>query len=324
MKTPEDRLDIGREVLAGLLDELRVGHTANSKINIRWLKQHLQRFSDAWDQRFPGFPKITVPCSSSLGECLTAARDKHLKRIIVGLLQAKRPEQRRGTVVNPACVFGRHARHLAVQLKSFQVIGTDINPRFNNLYECSPIGRSPSNYKFIKDDIFDPKLKTEPTAVVFFGACGSVSDGAIDYGITHNAQYLAFRTCCHDNIGGNTKIERKFTVINWAFRFKNYVYSRKREKRTGEYFSDKYSKEQYPRSNAARALSDSNEFSETSSKSVDSDICRAIIDMDRYLYLVEKGYEVWFQGDLFVARKIVNTSFSVGNLGDLHNGCAAD
>ena len=142
-----------------------------------------------------------------------------------------------------------------------------------------------------------------PMAVVFFGACGSVSDGAMDYAIESNSPYLICRTCCHDNIGGNTSIVRRLTALNWSFKVKNFAYSKVRTMKEGFYFSEKYSKSQYPRSQAAKNLSNSNEFLEVSRNSVDSDICRAIIDLDRYLRLIESGYNVWYKGELFVARK---------------------
>ena len=42
---------------------------------------------------------------------------------------------------------------------------------------------------------------------------------------------------------------------------------------------------------------------EASRNSVDSDVCRTIVDLDRYLHLVENQYGVWYKGELFVARK---------------------
>jgi hypothetical protein len=36
---------------------------------------------------------------------------------------------------------------------------------------------------------------------------------------------------------------------------------------------------------------------------VDSDICRAIIDLDRCLHLEEQGFRVEYQGELFVAAR---------------------
>ena len=69
------------------------------------------------------------------------------------------------------------------------------------------------------------------------------------------------------------------------------------------YFSDKYSQDRYPRSRAAKKLSNSKEFLDVSRNSVDSDICRAVIDLDRYLRLIECGYNVWYKGELFVAEK---------------------
>lgn len=41
---------------------------------------------------------------------------------------------------------------------------------------------------------------------------------------------------------------------------------------------------------------------EISHSSVGSDIYRAVIDLDRYLYLVENKYDDWYKGELFIAR----------------------
>ena len=92
---------------------------------------------------------------------------------------------------------------------------------------------------------------------------------------------------------------------HWCFRFKNWGFRqyRKKEKYAGFYFSDKYTKADYPRSNAGRSVSTSDEFTTVSRHSPESDICRAIIDLDRYLFLVEKGYRVWYRGELFVAER---------------------
>jgi len=59
----------------------------------------------------------------------------------------------------------------------------------------------------------------------------------------------------------------------------------------------------YPRSEIARSVSTSDEFQAVARHSADSDICRAIIDLDRYLYLVEKGFSVLYQGELFVVER---------------------
>jgi len=308
MKNEKCQFDMGFNALTDILNEFRQGHIVNNRNNSKRLKRHMKSLSKEWDKRFPGFPRIPFPYSSFIGVCLTLLRDRHLKKIIIQLLEKDRSYQQNKIIVNPACVFGRHARNLASRMGSFRIIGTDINPKFNRLYERFTIKRSPSNYEFKQDDIFNPQLQEKPIAVVFFGACGSVSDGAIDYGIKSNAMYLVFRTCCHDNIGGNTEIVRRFSILNWDFRIKNFVYARKRERKTGEYFCDEYSKEHYPISKAARTVSNSDEFMDISRNSVDSDICRAIIDLDRYLYLLEKGYKVWLKGDLFVAQKNTETT----------------
>ncbi|MHC4533746.1 MAG: hypothetical protein ACYS6K_07325 [Planctomycetota bacterium] len=35
---------------------------------------------------------------------------------------------------------------------------------------------------------------------------------------------------------------------------------------------------------------------------ISSDICRSIIDLDRYLHLAEAGYDVWYRAQMFIAQ----------------------
>ena len=287
----------------GLLGEFRKNNIAAKKCERDGINEHLTELSAQWDRRFPGLPRSYFPYSSLIGVSRRGVRDRFLKGIIADLLKG-REKGTCGIIINPACVFGRGARDLAARLPAFKVIATDIDPTWNRLYQFVFRWKDKANYEFRKDDIFNPAVQEIPAAVVFFGACGSLSDAAMDYAIISNAQYLVCRTCCHDNIGGNTRIRKRFTLLNLVFRHKTFVFALIRAiKKENYYFSDKYSRRQYPRSEAARKLSSWEEFMEVSCNSVDSDICRTIIDLDRYLYLAEHGYKVWYKAELFVAAK---------------------
>jgi hypothetical protein len=231
-------------------------------------------------------------------------RDAHLKDIIV---QSLADRGGKTILVNPVCVFGRHACDLAARLPHVTVIATDIDPRCFQLYRVLRHGRFPGNFSFVKDNIFAPQLDVPPTVVVFFGACGALSDGALDYAIGSGARYVMCRTCCHDNIGGNVTVTARPNPANRLFRFKNWAYDRVRKapRYTGHYFSPSYSPSAYPRSAAGRHLSTPDEFMGVARESADSDICRAIIDLDRYLYLAERGFRVEYQGDMLVAERDV-------------------
>jgi hypothetical protein len=295
--------EIALGCLQGLLAEFRQGNIYNAPAAREALERHLREISREWDRRFPGFPEPRYPYSSLRGTYQRGARDRYLRRIILSLLDGEKRTWVGGTVVNPACVYGRHARFLASRLESLKVLGMDINQNYSRFLSWTLLRRSPKNYEFRLDNIFEPAVRLSPVAVVFFGACGSVSDAAMDYAIDTRSPYLVCRTCCHDNIGGNTEIERRSTPLNWSFRLKNFVYTRKRQQGTGEYFSPKYSRDHYPRSETARSASSTDEFMDICQSSVDSDLCRAIIDLDRCLRLQEKGYEVWYRGELFVAQR---------------------
>lgn len=289
--------------LAGLLGEFRKGRIADPELEREGLERHARQLSDEWGRRFPGFPHQYFPFTSFRGEYYRGRRDAYLKKIIVRLLG---PGNENGKlIVNPACVLGRHARDLALRMRSVRVIATDIDPNGNWIYQHILRAPTPDNFEFVQDSVFAPQVSVTPTAVVFFGACGPVSDGAIDYATGSRARYLICRTCCHDNIGGNTTITRRPAYINWFFRFKNWGFRRMRKmtKYDGFYFSDKYSRSAYPRSQIARGITDSAEFMEVATNSTDSDICRAIIDLDRCLLLMERGFRVWYWGELFVAER---------------------
>ncbi|UCC97001.1 MAG: hypothetical protein JSW66_14290 [Phycisphaerales bacterium] len=301
MEGEHGQLELGSQAFVGLLEAFRRGNIAERRCERQTLERHLGGLSGRWDEEFPGFPQERSAYASFGGMRRRGVRDAYLKQIIVRLLETQTLDLPDKTIINPACVIGRHARDLAVRLPNFKVIATDIFPASNRLYEYVRLKRTSENYEFRQDDLFESKVDAGAAAVVFFGACGSLSDAAMDWAIRADCPYLMCRTCCHDNIGGNTRITKRFTLLNLSFRFKNLGFSWAAEHLKGHYFSAKYSADQYPRSRAAAGLSHSKEFLEISRNSADSDICRALIDLDRYMHLAESGYNVWYKGELFVA-----------------------
>ena len=298
-----DEREMPLAALTGLLELFRQGHIIDLHHERNAIKQHTSPLTALWDRKFPNFPKEYFPYTSFRGQYYRHLRDAYLKSIIVQTLTDY--DSADTAIVNPACVFGRDACDLGLRLPHVAVIGSDINEDWNKIYRLMKMSNLPKNYSFLKDDIFETQLNVQPTAVVFFGACGSVSDCALDYTIDSGAKYLMCRTCCHDNIGGNISIIKRFNNMNRFFRLKNWFYGwiRSKKKYAGYYFSGKYSRNAYPRSETARSVSTSDEFQAVARHSADSDICRTIIDLDRYLYLVEKGFSVVYQGELFVAER---------------------
>jgi hypothetical protein len=297
------QLDAAETALGGLLEEFRQGHIVALPAEREGIKRHVGPLTARWNSRFPGFPAVGFPYTSFRGEYHRGQRDAHLVDVIVNLLADR--DTGETTVVNTACAFGRHACHLAVRLPHARVIATDIDPRWQRTYRWLRLGRLPANYTFVQDNVFAPTLDARPTAMVFFGACGAVSDGAMEYAIDSGASYLMCRTCCHDNIGGNVTVNARPSYVNRFFRFKNRLHVRlqKVPRYDGFYFSPKYGRSAYPRSAAGKQLSGTEEFLAVARDSADSDICRAIIDLDRCLYLVERGFRVEYQGELFVAER---------------------
>jgi len=289
----------------GLLAEFRGRSFLCSQTEAKCLEIHLSDLERDFDQQFPGFPDETESYASWSAAMRRGIRDEFLKQVLVRLMGEYEDTLHDRIIVNPACFIGRHTRDLARRLEDYQIFGTDIFPTSNWIYQHLLRNRNPQNYSFVKDNIFAPKLTVHPTAVVFFGACGSVSDAIMDYAIHSKSPFLLCRTCCLDNIAGNTRVYKKPTTINRFIRFKNFFYRIvKRSKKLHEhYFSERYSPDHYPRSNAVKKYCSSEDFLEMSRFSVDSSLCRTLIDLDRYLHLVEAGYRVWYKAEVFIAVK---------------------
>lgn len=294
------------KAFTGLLAEFRGRAFLCSQTEAKCLLTHLSDLEGDFDQQFPGFPEETDSYASWSAAMRRGVRDEFLKQILVRLMGEYEATPHDRIVVNPACFIGRHTRDLARRLEDCQVLGTDIFPPSNWIYQHLLRNRNPQNYSFVKDNIFAPKLTVHPTAVVFFGACGSVSDAIMDYAIHLKSPFLLCRTCCWDNIAGNTRIHKMPTALNRFVRLKNLFYRKvKHSKKLHEhYFSERYNPKYYPRSKAVKNYCSSDDFLEMSYFSVDSSLCRTLIDLDRYLRLVEEGYRVWYKAEVFIAKKV--------------------
>ncbi|UCG34493.1 MAG: hypothetical protein JSU68_07590 [Phycisphaerales bacterium] len=292
--------------LESLLNEFRRGNIADrDRVQEESaIKSHLGEHREAWDLVFPTFPECPWKRRTMTWERHRGRRDVYLRNLVVTHVPQHETENR--LIINPAAVEGRHARWLAHELPAYEVVGTDIDPRWNRLYRFVVFWKyhKQKNYRFVRESIFEPDLERHPAAVTFFGACGSVTDGCMDYAIAVNASFLICRSCCHDNIGGNTKIVRRpGRPINDFFAWKNYWYARIKKKRKGFYFADRYLKDAYPRSKAARRIMDSDTIIAVAQNAPESDICRSVIDLDRCLFLQENGYDVMYREELFFAHK---------------------
>ncbi|MCP4550099.1 MAG: hypothetical protein GY835_26870 [bacterium] len=291
-----------REALGNLLNEFRLGRFADGDRSLEEaaIKTHLGHLTRAWDSVFADFPVYKEKRRTLLRFFKRERKDAHIRSIATAALKDFDGENL--VIVNPAAVEGRQARRLAESLPQFEIIGTDIDARWETLYRLLTCGDQ-QNFRFVRENIYDPDLGRKPVAIIFFGACGSLSDGAIDYGIQVAAPFLIFRTCCHENICRNTGIVKKRTMINRYFAMKNWQFARYRRRDEGFYFSGKFNPDAYPRSEAARELGDPQTYLQVARNAVDSDICIAIIDLDRALYLQEQGYNVMYRDEVFFALK---------------------
>ena len=288
-----------RAPLESLLAEFHTGRFADPDRSMEQsaMETHFGELWSTWDRLFPRFPVTLWKRRTVPWEYKRAERDAHLHELLVRHVPEEKSRSR--LIVNPATVFGRRAMELAREMPDYQVIGTDIDVKPHQLYRLFKSLKYPRlpNYQYEIENIFAPDLERRPKAVAFFGACGVVTDGCMDYAIGVEAPFLICRSCCHECIGGNTDIVRRPSPIYWGFYFKNLSMKliERRFAGTGFYFSDRHQPEAYPRSKAARGIMDSDTIMDIARNSIDSDICRSIIDLDRCLFLQENGYDVLYR-----------------------------
>ncbi|MCC6323446.1 hypothetical protein IT400_01495 [Candidatus Nomurabacteria bacterium] len=293
---------IAQQLLLAFRDNSFLDFKKEEKI----LNENLKTLAFEWDKSFGVFPERKMKNGSFLWKFEKAKRSKHLIKILKGVLNGHRDS----TIVNPACYDGKRARQIALNIPHSKVIACDIDPHWNknqSIFRKLFFKKEPQNYSFIQDDVFNSQIQSNPEVTVFFGACGSVSDAIMDFAIKEKSTYLVCRICCHENIGGNTVVRKRNSLLNFYFRFKNRSFQKKKESKTGYYFSDTYSKSAYPRSNAIKQISNSEEYEKIAQNSIDSSLCATLIDLDRCCYLIEKGYKVFYNDELFVAQKVTKS-----------------
>jgi len=208
-----------------------------------------------------------------------------------------------GPIVNPVAYFGTHARNIARMLPDLEVVASDIDATWNRWY--STLFRithgTQRNYTFSRESVFSPTHGLRPRAVVFFGACGGLTDAALDYAVGEAVPLIMCRACCHENVGNSTELARYPTLLNYGFRLKNRVLDIYKARNRGWYFCGDYGQEAYPRSASARAVSHAAEFHDIARHALDSDVCRSIIDLDRCMRLQDRGYDVLYEQEIFFA-----------------------
>ena len=171
-------------VIENLLLEFQQGRIADRKMILEEdiINSAFSGIFSSWNMVFPAFPECRLRRRTVLRELKKGHRDAYLRDIIISC--AQQSDNLNGLIVNTAAVYGGNARLLARVLPRFEILATDIDPRPNTVF-CF-FSKIPKNYRFLPEDIYKPNLDRQPFIVVFFGACGSLTDASMQYAIDVN------------------------------------------------------------------------------------------------------------------------------------------
>lgn len=230
------------------------------------------------------------------------AKDALLKTVIETLCRGCS-----GWILNPCCVFARHAREIAERLPMADIVATDIDPRWERLFRffrAARFKRDSANFNFRVENAYEARAPASALAICFFGACGSLTDAALRLAINSQANFVVGRACCHENIGMNTEMStRSPTIWNLGHRIKNQVYRHYATKR-GFYGHHSAAISTYPQSETFRQKIDKSGMLRCARHAVDCRLCQLIIDLDRVVFLVEHGFGVLsYSENMFVAAR---------------------
>ena len=116
--------------MESLLNEFRRGNIADkSRVQEESaIHSHLGEHRKAWDLVFPPFPECPWKRRTITWECHRGQRDAYLEYLIVTHVPQHETSSR--LIINTATVTGVHARRLAHKLPAYEVVGTDIDPRW--------------------------------------------------------------------------------------------------------------------------------------------------------------------------------------------------
>jgi hypothetical protein len=146
--------------MKGLLGEFRAGNIGDRRVEKIRLGRHLGELCGRWDERFPGLLAEPFAHSPFKGLSRRGRQDGYLKGIIARLLEGNQG----GMIVNPGCVWGRHARDLARRLGSFTIIGTDIQGAWDWLYGHIPCNTDSEKSSRERQDRVAPAPSSWPPA----------------------------------------------------------------------------------------------------------------------------------------------------------------
>jgi|TARA_B100002003_G_scaffold216767_1_gene216530 SAM-dependent methyltransferase len=224
------------------------------------------------------------------------------KALIAGL-KANLGDDWDGSMADFCCGSGSLTLKIADDYPLSNIHGFDTGKKFIRLAKFASKNNPKVNFSLkdvynLEDNIFD--------VVTFNNACGSLSDKIIQYGVENKAQIIVGKFCCHEEISREVSQSKDWienVVLKLFWWYNDWV----RDRGETNYIS--------PRDDVNRDLLSEfgkkelgmtdDELEKIARTTVNSLLGNAIIDFNRMMKLIERGYEVWYDSkqSLVVARR---------------------
>ncbi len=207
------------------------------------------------------------------------------------------------SIADFCCGNGNGTLRIAQDFLDSQVFGFDVMP---DLFKRVKQKNKDSRIHFEKLDVYELNGSNYFDLVAFHNACGPLSDKIMQYAINQKAPIIAGRFCCHYTISSEIP-NSKNKAFSYYVKLRSFLQEIIREKTAKNYGYSAQDKDRDLLSEFSKHELGMNEqeLEKIALASIDSRIATKIIDLNRVMKLIERGYDVEYTSEknMFVALR---------------------
>lgn len=187
------------------------------------------------------------------------------------------------SIADFCCGSGRKTVKIAELFPDAEIYGFDVEPE--EIMKAKE--RTTPRVHFLERDVYRFRWGTYALDVVtFHNACGTLADKVIQYGTDHDVLVIAGKGCCHETIAQNPQHSQS-RLYNWYLRGMNKTYDARYNAPRKGVDCDLLSV--FARNSLGL---DEQELERIVAIAIDVRLASIIIDLNRVMKLIERGYEV--------------------------------
>jgi len=202
------------------------------------------------------------------------------------------------------CGSGEGTLRIAEAFPSSEVFGFDVLSKF--IIQALRLAEGNPRVHFKQADVYNFQYGNRFDVVTFHRACGGLADKVIQCGVNKKASVIAGRFCCYFSISDERSVSKSL-LQNISLRISQGLHAFLKRNFVKNFISPQGDIDRDLLSEFAKTQLnlDDNELERVARASVDSTLGIRVIDYNRILKLIERGYKVDYDegNQIIVARR---------------------